>query len=84
MYPTIHNMFTSRTTITGIMIGMSNIEVTIGDINSIILPIGGDQIQITGIIIGINIFINSLQYSLTYHSSSVTIMNHTILYLIQM
>ena len=71
-------MFTSRTTITGTMIGMSNIEVAIGDTNSIILPIGGDQIQITGIIIGINIFNNSLQYSLTYHSSSVTIINQYI------
>lgn len=60
-------MFNPRTTtIAGTMTGMNNTEVTVGDTHSIILHIGGDQIQIIEITIVINIFINSsLQYSLT-------------------
>ena len=66
------NILLCRIITTGIT-SMSIIVVTVGDNNLIMLHTEGDLMQIIGITIVINIFVNSkqfLQYFLTYHSFS--------------
>ena len=66
------NIFPCRIITTGIT-STSIIVVTVGDNSLIMLHTEGDRMQIIGITIVINIFVNSkqfLQYFLTYHSFS--------------